>query len=143
MLLERINGFPFLRNEVERLFGDAFENVPSAFRVIGPRAFPAVNLWEDAENAYAEAELPGLTMNDVEVLVLNDELIIRGERKASAPEGAAFHRRERNVGRFNRTVQLPVEVNAEQVAATLKDGVLTVKLAKSPAVLPRKIEVKG
>lgn len=146
MLQQRTFGFPALRlrNDFDRLFNDFLE-LPGDLGVslLGRAGFPAINLWEDGENLFAEAEVPGMKMSELEVLVLNDELTIKGERPEHTEEGASFHRRERGTGKFARTVKLPVEVDANRVEATLKDGVLTVKLPKSPAVLPRKIEVKS
>lgn len=147
MLLQRISPeFPIarLRDEFDRFFDD-FRELPGelGMRFLGRPGFPAVNLWEDNQNLYAEAEVPGLKMSDLEVFVLNDELTIKGERQEKAEEGTSFHRRERGTGKFSRVIRLPFEVDANRVEATLRDGVLTVKLPKSPAVLPRKIEVKS
>lgn len=147
MLLQRISPeFPMtrLRDEFDRLFDD-FRDLPGelGFRFLGRPGFPAVNLWEDDRNLYAEAEVPGLKMSDLEVFVLNDELTIKGERPEKPEQGTSYHRRERGVGKFSRVVRLPFEVDAQRVEATLRDGVLTVTLPKSPAVLPRKIEVKS
>lgn len=148
MMLGRINRnlpFPGLRDELDRAFGELFDTV-AGFAPIGPlggRAFPAVNLWEDEKHLYAEAEVPGLTMNDIEVSVLGNELTVRGERKGAECEGVSFHRRERGLGAFGRVLHLPFDVDADRVHAELRDGVLTVTLPKAPSVLPRKIKVSG
>jgi HSP20 family protein len=147
MLLQRISPeFPItrLRDEFDRFFDD-FRELPGelGMRFLGRPGFPAVNLWEDNQNLYAEAEVPGMKMSDLEVFVLNDELTIKGERPERIEEGTSFHRRERGTGKFSRVIRLPFEVDANRVEATLRDGVLTVRLPKSAAVLPRKIEVKS
>lgn len=145
MFLSRINGsygLPGLREDFGRAFGDLVETVANTapFAALN-RAFPALNVWEDERQLFVEAELPGLTMEDIEVLVQRDELTIRGQRKANGPADAAFHRRERGVGEFSRVVQLPYEVDSEKVSATIRDGVLSITLAKAEAALPRKIKV--
>jgi len=117
--------------------------VPDAFGMLGRRPFPAVNTWEDETAVYAEAELPGLAMGDIEVTVMGDELTIKGERKDLEKEGATYHRRERGVGIFSRVLRLPVQIDADKVEATLRDGVLTIKLPKAQSALPRRIELKS
>lgn len=133
-----------LRNEMDDLFDDFTRTLRSGdpLDLFGRRTLPAVNVWEDDKTVFAEAELPGLRMEALEVLVLGDELTIKGERKAEGPENAKFHRRERGLGTLSRVLRLPVEVDAEKVEATMRDGVLSIRMPKAQAVLPRKIEIK-
>lgn len=130
-----------LRREVERIFeGYGFPfNGGWTSRLT---AFPALNIWEDGEALYAEAEVPGVSENDIEIYAVGNELTIKGTRKPRESEGASYHRRERGTGEFTRVVTLPAEVNADKVQATLKDGVLTVTLPKVDEAKPRKIAVK-
>jgi len=129
---------------MDRLFSDLAANLPwpGWLAETGASAFPALNVWEDEQCLYAEAELPGMQMDDLELLVVGNELTIKGERKAGEEDEAVYHRRERGVGAFSRVVRLPVEIDANKVEARLQDGVLTVKLPKAEAARPRKIEVK-
>jgi HSP20 family protein len=133
-----------LQSDVDRLFDSMFEDGYSA---AGARpyasAWPALNTWEDGDAAYVEAELPGLTMEDIEVSVLGREVTIGGERRIGDPDGANWLRRERSSGRFTRSLTLPWDVDADKVEAKLADGVLTVRLPKSEAAKPRKIKVLG
>jgi len=126
--------------QLRREMGELFDNMAWPFG--GLRAFPALNLWEEGEALFAEAELPGMGMEDVEVLVNGDELTIKGQRKAAEAKEQSFHRQERVIGNFSRTVTLPFDVDAEKVQATLKDGVLRITLPKAASARPRKIEVK-
>ena len=147
MLAIRVNGsHPInrLRGEMDRLFENAFEGFPRLTRDawFAP-TFPAVNVWEDADNVYAEAELPGLKLVDIELLVMDDELTIKGERKDVCEDEVSYHRKERGAGSFGRAFRLPVGVDAEKVEATLRDGVLTVTMPKAEEAKPRKIEVKA
>jgi len=133
-----------LRDEMDQLFNEVFEARPfTGFGGFGRRAFPAFNVWEDDTSLFAEAEIPGLTMDDLELVVVGNELTVKGERQDVAREGITHHRRERGVGAFARTLRLPVDIDADKVQATLRDGVLTVTMPKAQAVLPRKIEVKS
>ncbi len=126
-----------LRREMDQLFRDYAEDGP-AYEF----PYPAVNVWEDDANLYAEAELPGFKIDDVEIHVRGSELSISGERKAQESRGATWHRRERGFGKFHRTLELPVEIEADKVQATLKNGILAVTLPKAAEARPRKIEVK-
>jgi len=144
MLARMMNDFaPLFRlhDEMNRLFEDWREAGP-ALRPYGA-GYPAINLWEEGDAARVEAELPGLGMDDVEVYVAGNEVSIGGERKIAAPDGAAWHRRERSHGRFTRTFTLPWEVDADRVEAKLVDGVLTVHLPKCESCKPKKVKVLG
>lgn len=105
--------------------------------------YPAVNAWEDEVNFMLEAELPGVTSDDLEIHVsAGNQLTIKGARREVISDGA-WHRRERGHGEFVRMLTLPVAVDAENVEAELKDGVLKITLHKEAAFQPRKIEVKA
>ena len=141
--LIRTNGFsPFamLRGDMDRAFEDLLWGFPMAQR---PREFPAVNLWEEGERLFAEFELPGMSMQDLQLELTGNELSLRGERRTEAGDGQTYHRRERGTGRFARVLRLPFEVDARGVVATLEHGVLLVELPKSEAARPRRIEVKS
>lgn len=146
LIKSMFNANPFdVAREMDRLFESMMANQPAAYvpTARGRLSYPAVNLWEDDGSLYIEAELPGLSMDDLEVLVTDNELTIKGERRPTAPENAATLRRERGTGTFERTISLPVDINAENVEAKLHDGVLMITLPKAPAHTPRKIEVKS
>lgn len=143
MRLARLPISPFdeLRREMERLctgFGVDAAHLPFA----PPAAFPALTIWDAGDAVCVEAELPGFNRDDLEVYAVANELTIKGRRTPSDDEKRVYHRQERAVGEFTRVVTLPVEVNAERVEATLKDGVLTLCLPKVQALMPRKIAVK-
>jgi HSP20 family protein len=134
-----------LRNEVDRVMGDFFGGVSAALprTYSALQAFPAVNVWEADDELFAEAELPGLKSEDLDVTVVGNELTLRGKRSAEQTEGSQFHRRERGVGEFSRTLRLPYDVDPAAVEATLRDGVLLLKLPKAASARPRKIQVNG
>lgn len=146
-LLRRTNGYhPLdqLRNQVDRLVGDFFGPMTGLYSprlTAGQQPFPALNVWEYGDQLYAEAELPGLKSEDIDVAVVGGDLTIRGRRGAGPQEGAAYHRRERGAGEFTRVLRLPIEVDADGVEATLKDGVLLVKLPKAENAKPKRIKV--
>lgn len=130
--------------DFDRLVHGLFRDFPTfgPVRFESSGSFPALNAWEERENLYVEAEIPGLAIENLDIQVKGDELTIAGERKPVTAEGQTYHRRERGTGAFRRVVRLPVEIDAEKVEASLRDGVLTLRLPKAEAVKPRKIEVK-
>lgn len=149
MVLRRFNTLPLpfdqVRTEMDRLLNGVVGNVPRAGTSpwTAPKPFPPLNVWEDADSLYAETELPGIDAESIDISVVGNELTLGGERKSNVDEGVSYHRQERAVGSFRRTVQLPVEIDAEAVSANMKDGVLTIRLSKHEAAKPRKIKVSN
>jgi HSP20 family protein len=139
-LLEREYGR--LHNEMNRIF-DQFgwqggSNMPAL-----SFSYPAMNIWEDENNVYAEAELPGMQQDQLQIFVSDgNQLTIQGERKPAELKGM-WHRQERGFGKFSRVVTLPVPVDAGKVEAKLEQGVLHVTLPKSEEAKPRRITVKA
>lgn len=131
--LTLFNRLSQLRNEMDQLFEDGVTSEP---------LYPALNVWEDEGSFYAEAELPGFRLEDVEVAVRGNELSLSGERKPEEKEGMTWHRRERGFGKFHRTLEFPLPIEADKVQASLKNGILTITLPKAEAAKPRKIQVK-
>jgi HSP20 family protein len=122
--------------------GDLFERASNAGQWAQSRAFPAVNIWEEGDQVFAEAELPGVKSEDVDVSATGNEVTLRGRRAAHTIDNTPYHRRERTFGEFSRVLQLPFEVDASAVEATLRDGVLLLKLPKAASARPRKIPVQ-
>jgi HSP20 family protein len=144
MLARMMNDFaPLMRlqNEMNHLFESFFDDLPAARGYAA--TYPALNLWEDADVAYVEAELPGLGMDDVEIYVTGNDLTIAGQRKIDKPQGASYFRQERPSGQFSRSLTLPWEIDADKVQAKLHDGVLTVTLPKCESCKPKKIQVNA
>lgn len=107
-------------------------------------AYPPLDLWQDADNLYVEAELPGMAMDDLEIYVSGgNQLSLQGQRKPPAIEKGNWHRQERGYGQFSRVVTLPDLVDADNVQAQLRDGVLTITLPKREEAKPRRIAVRS
>ena len=143
----RFNADPFaaMARDMDRLFESMF-SVPSR-STTGERPaqfFSApLNIWEDDENVYAEMEVPGVKLEDIEILASGEELTVRGSRSFELPENGAWLRRERGAGEFERKTALPSDIDVEKVEAALRDGVLTITLPKSEARKPRRVAVKA
>jgi HSP20 family protein len=109
----------------------------------GARLFPLLNVRDLDQSYVVTAEIPGMKSDDLEIKIEGDTLMLKGERKPQeAGEEISYHRRERATGTFQRSLTLPGKVDAENVSATYKDGILKVTLQKEKATLPRQITVK-
>jgi HSP20 family protein len=137
----QFNAFDQLSRQMDRLWDTVMTQVPAAGA--GSGVWPAVNVWRDDRHVFAEAELPGFSMDAVEVLATEDSLTIRGRRNASVPENATPIRTERTATQFERTIHLPVEIDADSVQASLSHGVLTITMPIAPEARPRQIPVKS
>jgi len=121
-----------LHREMNRLFDDVFRGFDMApFGSMGRMAsWPNVEVIENDKDVRISAELPGLEDKDVEVLMGDGVLTIRGERKSEIEDkDRAFS--ERYYGRFERRIPLAWEIEEDKVDASFKNGVLTVTLPKS------------
>jgi len=100
-------------------------------------------LAQDRDHVYIEALAPGLDPNAIDLSVVRNVLTISGEKRRHAEDikPEAFHRNERAAGKFIRTIELPVEVNADQVKAEYKHGILMVTLPIAEAAKPKQISI--
>ena len=104
---------------------------------------PALDVYQDKDTVTVHAELPGMKKEEIQVALQDGVLTISGERKSSRNRNdTRVHCTERFEGSFQRSISLPAEVKADQVAAQYKDGVLTITLPKAEAAKPKQIEVK-
>ena len=109
-----------------------------------PDVYPPLNVYNDGECFIVRAEVPGIHPKEIDIEVTGDTLTLRGERKApEISEGASYHRRERDFGRFRRSLSLPDQVDSTKVAATCNDGILEVRLPHAESTKRRKIDVKA
>lgn len=107
-------------------------------------SYPPVNIWGDNDKVYAEAELPGMQLDNLEIYVTEgNQLTIQGERRQRELDKGDWYGQERGFGPFSRTIVLPVTVDADKVEARFEHGVLLVTLPKSDAAKPRRISVNN
>ena len=105
--------------------------------------FP-VDLYETDDEVVVKASLPGVQPDETEISVTGRYLTIKGERREEdAEEKSSYFRQERRYGTFQRSLRLPVRVDAEQADATLDEGVLTVRLPKAAESRAKTIPVKA
>ena len=105
---------------------------------------PAVNVEETQEALLLSAELPGMSIGDIEIEVENNILSLRGEKKEEEErEDRKFHVWERCYGTFERSFTLPRTVKADQISAHFRDGILHITMPKAPEAKSRKISIKA
>jgi HSP20 family protein len=116
----------------------------SGFSVEQPHATwsPSVDIYETPINFVLTAEVPGVSLAELDVKVIGDMLILRGERRwARDVQGENFHRLESAYGKFERTFKLSQEINADDITAELQRGLLKVVLPKRAEKGVRNIEI--
>jgi len=151
--------FGSLRREIDRLFdefndgfwrspfrGFLFDVTPFRRASADVTALPAVDVSETDKAYEITAELPGMDEKNVEVKVANGILTIRGEKQDEKEEKQKdYYRRERSFGSFERSFQVPNDVDGDKIEASFKKGVLSVTLPKSAEAekAARKIAIKA
>jgi HSP20 family protein len=107
----------------------------------GGGAYPPINVFRKGEDFALIAEVPGVNKSAIEVQVKGRTVRISGGKAVEFPAGSAVHRRERLIGRFDRALSLPFEIDAERVQAECRDGVLALLLTRAEHDKPRTIKV--
>lgn len=108
----------------------------------GSGAYPPLNVFSKGDDVVIVTEVPGVKKSDLKIEVKDSTVRIAGTKDISAGgERASVHRRERAQGRFDRTVTLPVEIDAERVKAECRDGILALYLPRAERSKPRSISI--
>lgn len=129
--------------EMQRLRSEMNQLLNGAGAVSLARAYPPVNIWLGDNSVVVTTELPGLSSEDIDISIAEDTLTVSGNRVFAANDNqVAWRRRERPLGAFSRTIELPFRVNPDHVEAHCTNGVLEVEMHRPQADLPRKIQVK-
>ncbi len=124
-----VSPFISLHREMNRLFDEAFRGFDSPALFGRMPAWPRIEVTEGDQDIRVAAELPGMDENDVEVMLADGVLTIRGEKKHEADDKERQFS-ERFYGRFERRIPVDTDVNPDQVSATFKNGLLTVTVPR-------------
>ena len=133
-----------LRDAMDRLFEESFVR-PSGERPMGEARTLALDMYETEDDLVVETSLPNIGPDDVDISIVGNSLTIKGEmeREEEKEEKGKDYFRERRYGAFQRTVSLPVEVNADEAEATFENGVLKLSLPKVEEAKPKRITAKA
>jgi HSP20 family protein len=136
-----------LSDPFEALFG--LQQALDAFRasnwlessLSGTGAFPPVNVFRKGDDFVVIAEVPGIKKSHLDIQVRGNSIRVAGTKAVEYSEKASLHRRERSAGRFDRTITVPVQIDADQVKAECHDGVLALFLPRAERDKPRSIKL--
>lgn len=137
------------------LFSDAFESLFNLQRSLdtfrasnwlesgpsGDGPYPPLNVFRKGDDFVVITELPGIRKSDLEIRVKGNTIRIAGNKPVAYTGNASLHRRERLSGRFDRTVTVPVEIDADKVNAEYQHGILALFLPRAERDKPRSIKV--
>jgi HSP20 family protein len=107
--------------------------------------YPSIDVYESSDDLFIEMEIPGVIQEDVNVEIIGNTLRISGMKKDPLSGGGVrYIRMERSFGGFSRELEIPERFNLEKIDAKFKDGVLTVRIARSEhkVEMVKRIEVK-
>ena len=104
-------------------------------------SYPSVNLFQDGDNTILMAEVPGVEKDKIKVQIKDNLITVSGERKTEYPEKASYHRVERRGISFDRTIKLPVKVDADKVKADFENGILKVVMPRAESDKPKMISI--
>ena len=104
-------------------------------------AFPPLNVFSKNDDLVIVAEAPGLKKDELEIEVKGRTIQIAGVKSLDYGDRVSLHRRERTIGRFSRSLDLPVEIDADKVKAEYRDGMLAIFLQRAEHDKPRSIKI--
>jgi len=133
--------------EMEQMFENFFMDWPNPARLLRREEeeqfyFPYFDLREEEDDYVLTADLPGVKKEDLDITATEDRIILKGEHKEETEESdKGYFHKERYFGSFQRSIALPGGIRSEEVKASLKDGVLTLRLPKIATAKTRHIEI--
>ena len=107
----------------------------------GSGGYPPLNVFRKGDDLVLIAELPGIRKSDLQIQVKGNTVRLTGRKGIEYGDNAALHRRERSAGGFDRAISLPVELDADNVKAEYRDGILALYLPRAERDKPRSIQI--
>ena len=131
-----------LQNAVDRLFESELASTLPLWRQSSTAWMLPLDVIETEDEFIVKASLPGINPDELDISLTDNVLTIKGEIKVEDDEDVRYHLRERRFGMFQRSISLPVPVNADKVEAVYENGVLTLHIPKAEEVKPKHISIK-
>ena len=134
--------FDSMVDRMNRMFGSQFHGDRNEQEYSAGEWCPLTDIYETEEEYIFKVEVPGLDKKDVNIEVKDDTLWIRGERREDVDaKKDNYHRIETRTGKFSRSFRLPRGINQEKIKATMKNGILELKVAKPEEKKPKAISI--
>jgi HSP20 family protein len=132
-----------IRDRMNRLFEETLSRSRTETGITGSTWAPAVDIYETSDLIVLKADLAGLTREEIEIRVQGTMLTLRGERRFAKdlPE-ENYLQLERVYGPFERSFSLPTTVEADNIRASFRDGVLELSIPKAEGTKPRRIAIE-
>jgi len=128
--------FSLQRDLEARLSSDWLQDLTTSR---GP--FPPINVFQQGDDILAIIELPGIDKSNLQIQAKNNTIRISGKKSVEYPDRVSVHRRERMFGEFDRTLNVPVNLDPDRVKAEYRDGILALFLPRAESDKPRAIKI--
>jgi HSP20 family protein len=132
-----------LQREMNNLFVSPYSGNPTAdTTLLRGQWAPPIDVYDSKDNLMVRVDLPGIDKNNVDISIQENTLTVKGEKKPSSDvKEENCYRSERSLGKFNRVLSLPTEVDTSKANANFNDGVLELVLPKKEEVKPKQIKI--
>ena len=107
----------------------------------GVGAFPPINVFQQGDNLLAVLEVAGVEKSALEIQAKGNTIRVSGKKAIAYPEGVSVHRRERSAGTFDRTLTVPMQIDADAIKAEYRDGVLALLIPRAESDKPRTVPI--
>ncbi len=131
--------FKRLQHEMDGMFST--RTAPASIRAVRRGSYPPINVGATPNEVDVYLYTTGIDPDKLDISIQKNLLTITGERRTEKPENANFYLRERFDSGFRRVINLPEDINPEEVEANYKNGILHIRIQRQEAVKPRKIKI--
>ena len=131
-----------IREEIDKVFEDFFDWTRESKSLMQSDWTPSVDISETDDDIIVTAEMPGMDQKDIKLMIRDNTLTIKGEKKREEEKKEKnYHRIERSYGCFERSFTLPVNVETDKITATYKNGILNITIPKTEEEKPKEIAI--
>ncbi len=133
--------FRRLEEELDEIFGSATPWT-GGIRSLPPGTFPAINVGSTQDNVTVYLFAPGIDAKKLDISIQQNVLTVTGEREVPREDEATYYRQERFGGEFRRVLNLPEDVDPDQVEAAYRDGIVQITVRRRESAKPRQIAIR-
>lgn len=108
----------------------------------GSGSYPPINVFQQGDDLVAIVEIPGVEKDELDIQAKNNTIRIAGRKNIQYPEGVSAHRRERLRGDFDRTIAVPMQIDADGIKAEYEDGLLALFIPRAERDKPRTVQIR-